>query len=286
MQNDVIRGGGTPCPGEQHETPLKKVAAVKQERWKIADLRPAEYNPRKRLQPGDEEYERLKRSVETFGYVDPIIINADGTVIGGHQRLFVLQDLGYHEADVSVVSLNKNDEKALNIALNKISGEWDEEKLAAIFSELKLDGYDVTVTGFGKDEVSDILSGIVNEEAEEAELYSQKIEAPIYEITGETPEVEELFDAAKYHELIRDIETDTEISEEEREFLKLAAARHIVFNYRNIAEYYAAASPAMQGLMEDSALVIIDVGKAIQNGFANLEKTVQGIMDGAEENEE
>ena len=115
---------------------MKKVAAVKQERWKIADLRPAEYNPRKRLQPGDEEYERLKRSVETFGYVDPIIINADGTVIGGHQRLFVLQDLGYHEADVSVVSLNKNDEKALNIALNKISGEWDEEKLAAIFSEL------------------------------------------------------------------------------------------------------------------------------------------------------
>lgn len=75
---------------EHGEIHLEKIAAVRQERWKIADLRPAEYNPRKHLSPGDEEYERLKRSIETFGYVDPIIINADGTVIGGHQRLFVL----------------------------------------------------------------------------------------------------------------------------------------------------------------------------------------------------
>ena len=120
-------------------------------------MRPAEYNPRKRLCPGDEEYERLKRSIETFGYVDPIIINADGTVIGGHQRLFVLQDLGYTEADVAVVDLSKQDEKALNIALNKISGEWDEEKLAEIFAELNLEGYDLTLTGFDGDELADIL---------------------------------------------------------------------------------------------------------------------------------
>lgn len=94
-------------------SPLGKVASVRQERWKIADLFPAEYNPRKQLRPGDDDYERLKRSIQTFGYVDPIIINSDGTVIGGHQRLTVLQDLGYTEADVAVVSLNKNDEKAL-----------------------------------------------------------------------------------------------------------------------------------------------------------------------------
>lgn len=92
-----------------------KVASVKQERWKISDLRPAEYNPRKHLQPGDEDYERLKRSIQTFGYVDPIIVNHDGTVIGGHQRLTVLEDLGYTEADVAVVNLSKSDEKALTI---------------------------------------------------------------------------------------------------------------------------------------------------------------------------
>lgn len=135
------------------------MAAIRKERRAIGELKPAEYNPRKRLQPGDEEYERLKRSIETFGYVDPIIINADGTVIGGHQRLFVLQDLGYAEADVAVVDLSKADEKALNVALNKISGEWDDEKLAALFADLNAEEYDLSLTGFDGDELSGLLSG-------------------------------------------------------------------------------------------------------------------------------
>ena len=143
---------------------MEKVAAVKQERRKISDLQPAEYNPRKRLRPGDEEYERLKRSIETFGYVDQIIINADGTVIGGHQRLFVLQDLGYSEADVAVVNLSKQDEKALNIALNKIGGEWDEEKLAAIFADLDAEGYDVGLTGFDEAAVTAIMDAVEGDE--------------------------------------------------------------------------------------------------------------------------
>lgn len=158
MRFDEKRGANS-CPGDD-KSPLSKVAAVKQERRKVADLKPAEYNPRKRLQPGDEEYERLKRSIETFGYVDPIIVNADGTVIGGHQRLYVLQELGYSEADVAVVDLSKQDEKALNIALNKISGEWDEEKLAAIFSDLDVEGYDLNLTGFSDSELTQIFSGL------------------------------------------------------------------------------------------------------------------------------
>jgi DNA modification methylase len=138
---------------------LQKVAAIRIERKHLDDLNPAEYNPRKRLKPGDEEYEKLKRSIDTFTYVDPIIINADGTVIGGHQRLFVLRDLGYTEADVSVVNLSKADEKALNVALNKIAGDWDEEKLAELFAELDAEGYDLSLTGFGEDELSGLLSG-------------------------------------------------------------------------------------------------------------------------------
>lgn len=116
-------------------------------------MNPAAYNPRKKLKPGDAEYESLKRSIEVFGYVDPIIINSDGTVIGGHQRLSVLVDLGYTEADVAVVDLSKNDEKALNIALNKIAGEWDTEKLAALLSELDVEGYFLENTGFQRDEL-------------------------------------------------------------------------------------------------------------------------------------
>ena len=265
---------------------MERIASVAQERWKIEDLKPAEYNPRRRLQPGDAEYEKLKRSIETFGYVDPIIINADGTVIGGHQRLFVLQDLGYKEADVAVVNLSKPDEMALNVALNKISGEWDDEKLAEVLNNLDLQGYDVTATGFEQDEIAILLNREIQADMEAQEKYSQKIATPIYEITGETPDISELCDTTKYLTLLDDIENDTEITEEERDFLKLAASRHIVFNYRNIAEYYAAATPAMQGLMEDSALVIIDVNKAIEGGFAKLSKEIAGIMGTSDEDAE
>ena len=90
----------------------------------IEKLKPANYNPRKDLKPEDEEYQKIKKSILEFGYVDPIIANADMTVIGGHQRLKVLKDLGYKEIECIVVDLDKNKEKALNIALNKITGEW------------------------------------------------------------------------------------------------------------------------------------------------------------------
>lgn len=146
-------------PGNAELTPHygSLTAEIKQERRKIADLNPAEYNPRKRLKPGDEEYENLKRSIEKFGYVDPIIVNEDGTVIGGHQRLNVLIDLGYTDADVAVVNLSKTDEKALNIALNKIAGEWDDEKLAMLLHELDIEGYMLEATGFNRDEIEEIL---------------------------------------------------------------------------------------------------------------------------------
>lgn len=283
MRIDEKRGTNS-CPGDD-KSPLSKVAAVKQERRKVADLKPAEYNPRKRLQPGDEEYERLKRSIETFGYVDPIIVNADGTVIGGHQRLYVLQELGYSEADVAVVDLSKQDEKALNIALNKISGEWDEEKLAAIFAELDLEGYELENTGFDKAERNDIMTAVkavaenLEKEAELSDKYTKKIKKITYQVTGETPEIHELFDRSKTNALLQDIESDMSISEEEREFLKLAAMRHVVFDYHQIAEYYAAASPEMQGLMEDSALVIIDIEQAITNGYARLKGNILDMVE-------
>ena len=95
---------------------------------KIADLIPADYNPRKALKPGDKEYEKLKRSLMEFGYVDPIIWNATtGHVVGGHQRLTVMRDLGITEVDCVVVEMDLIAEKKLNIALNQIAGGWDKE---------------------------------------------------------------------------------------------------------------------------------------------------------------
>ena len=120
-----------------------------------AKLKAAAYNPRRDLKPGDKEYEKLKRSIETFGYVEPVIWNkTTGNVVGGHQRLAVLRGLGQTEIDCVVVELDDANEKALNVALNKISGEWDNEKLASLFDGLSLLDFDVTHTGFDAIEVA------------------------------------------------------------------------------------------------------------------------------------
>lgn len=125
----------------------------------ISLLNPAKYNPRKDLQPSNPEYVKLKQSIEHFGYVEPIIVNKrNKVVVGGHQRLKVLIDLGYKDADVVYVDLNDTDEKALNIALNKISGDWDADKLEDLLRELSLDdSFDVELTGFTNAEIDKLF---------------------------------------------------------------------------------------------------------------------------------
>lgn len=132
---------------------------------KLEDLVYAEYNPRKALTPADAEYQKIKRSIEEFGYVDPIIINSDKTIIGGHQRATVLKDLGYEEVEAVIVDLDKTKEKALNIALNKISGEWDLDKLAEVMAELEKE-LDATITGFDEEQIQ----GLINQINEIADL--------------------------------------------------------------------------------------------------------------------
>ena len=128
------------------------------EKKNAAELLPADYNPRKDLKPGDLEYEKLKRSIEQFGYVEPVIWNkATGRVVGGHQRLKVLMDLGLTEVDCVVVDLPEDKEKALNIALNKISGDWDKEKLALLITDLQGADFDVSLTGFDPAEIDDLF---------------------------------------------------------------------------------------------------------------------------------
>mgnify|MGYP002508687591 FL=1 len=107
------------------------------EKRDVSELKAATYNPRKDLKPGDAEYEKLKRSIQEFGYVEPVIWNKrTGVVVGGHQRLKVMKDLGFTEVDCVVVDLDEQKEKALNIALNKISGEWDTDLLTSLLKDL------------------------------------------------------------------------------------------------------------------------------------------------------
>ena len=133
---------------------------MKIETIKIDALIPADYNPRKDLKPGDPEYEKLKCSVEQFGYVEPVIWNkATGRVVGGHQRIKVLKELWLTELECVVVELDDDKEKALNIALNKISGEWDKEKLALLITDLQGADFDISLTGFEPAEIDDLFKG-------------------------------------------------------------------------------------------------------------------------------
>lgn len=136
----------------------------------LKELKPAAYNPRKKLKKGDKEYEKIKQSLLKFGYVDPIIVNDDLTVIGGHQRLTVLKDLDYETAKCVIVKLSKEDEKALNIALNKITGQWDEALLAELLVNLQESDFNLDLTGFEPPEIDDILSNVHDKELSEDEF--------------------------------------------------------------------------------------------------------------------
>ena len=140
---------------------------MKTRRLPIHRLQPADYNPRQDLKPDDPRYEALARSLDEFGLVQPFVFNErTGTLVGGHQRLKVLQARGETHVDAVVVDLSPEKERALNLALNKISGGWDREKLATLLDELvKAPELDVGLTGFDLPEVEQLLAGLVDEEA-------------------------------------------------------------------------------------------------------------------------
>ena len=133
----------------------------------VSVLKPAEYNPRKKLKPGDKEYKKIKASIEEFGFADPLVVNADMTIIGGHQRLTVAIELGYTEVPCAVVDVDKDREKALNIALNKITGQWDEEMLANLLKDLDTVKFNTDMTGFDRSEIEDLFSNIYDKKVKE-----------------------------------------------------------------------------------------------------------------------
>ena len=124
---------------------------------KISELHVADYNPRIELKPGMMQYEALKKSIQDNGLVDPIIWNKrTGNVVGGHQRLEVVKSLGWEMVECSVIDISEEEEKVLNVALNKIKGKWDYDKLGDLLKEFD---YEVAQSsGFSADEIALILA--------------------------------------------------------------------------------------------------------------------------------
>ena len=133
----------------------------------VSVLKPAAYNPRKKLKKGDKEYKKIENSIREFGFADPLVVNADMTIIGGHQRLTVAIDLGYTEVPCAVVDVDKTREKALNIALNKITGAWDDQMLADLLKDLENVNFNLDFTGFEAPEIGQLFSNIYDKKVKE-----------------------------------------------------------------------------------------------------------------------
>lgn len=143
------------------------------ERVSIKDINRAAYNPRVDLKPGDEEYHQLDDSIENYGLLIPLVLNKRNMrLVGGHQRLTVLENRGETEVDCSIVDLDEIREKQLNVALNKAQGVWDDGKLEELFNNL---GDRASETGFTLAEIESLQSRI--EDALDTEFLDDELGA-------------------------------------------------------------------------------------------------------------
>ena len=229
----------------------------------LADLTPYAGNAKKH---DSTQIANVAESIRQFGFVQPIVIDRDDVIVIGHCRALAAKKLGMKEVPcVCVDDLTPEQVNALRIVDNKSNeSQWDFDVLHDELAELDLRDFD--------------FSFIADEKKENP--YTNKIKIPQYEVHGEQPSLDELYDTDKTDDLIAEIKISG-VSEAEKQFLIEAAKRHTVFNYRNIAEYYAHASCEMQQLMERSALVIIDYEDAIANGYMKLSKAIERMRANA-----
>ena len=229
----------------------------------LAELTPYAGNAKKH---DSTQIANVAESIRQFGFVQPIVIDQNGVIVIGHCRALAAEKLGMKEVPcVCVDDLTPEQVNALRIVDNKSNeSPWDFDILPDELADIDLSDFD--------------FSFIADEKKENP--YTNKIKIPQYEVQGEQPSLDELYDTDKTDDLIAEIQISG-VSEAEKQFLIEAAKRHTVFNYKMIAEYYAQASYEMQQLMERSALVIIDYEDAIANGYMKLSKAIERMRANA-----
>jgi hypothetical protein len=218
----------------------------------------------------DARFEKLKNSIQEFPKMmklRPIVVDNTSMILGGNMRLRALQDLGYKEVPDEWVKqadeLTEDEKRRFIIADNVGFGDWEWETLANEWDAGELEEWGLELPGWESEET----------ETPEASKYTNKVDAPVYEPKNKKPEIVELYNADRYKELIEGIEVSA-VPDDIKALLKVAASRHIVFNYENMADFYAHSDKEVQRLMEDSALVIIDFNRAIELGFVKLNEEI------------
>ena len=253
---------------------------------KVEELIPYINNPRNNT----EAVDKVAASIKEFGFKVPIVIDKDNVVVTGHTRLLASKKLGLQEVPCVIADdLSPAQIKAFRIADNKVSeyAEWDEDMLKVELEELEEMNFDLDSVSIDFSDFDMALDLEDTEEGQEQEenIYTKEINIPQYEITGECPQLEELVNEEKTKSLIERIEK-SDIPNDIKEFLIKASYRHLAFNYKNVAEYYAHADKEVQELMEESALVIIDYNDAIKNGYVQIKKAIDSIVEEGIANEE
>jgi len=221
----------------------------------------------------------IKGSLAKFGQQKPIVISAEGIVIAGNGTLAAAKALGWGALNVVRTNLTGSDATAYAIADNRTAdlAEWDNGALAEILSALQIEDESlVDAAGFSDAELTELVNEVVGGDDSN---YTRKVEIPIYEPTGDKPTVSELYNPLKTSELVEKIES-AELPDDVRDFLLVAAQRHTAFNFSKIANYYTQSDSEIQKLFEDSALVIIDFNKAIENGFVKMTEAMREVIGG------
>lgn len=233
---------------------------------KVADLIPYDNNPRVIPQAA---IDAVRESFKQCAPLDPIEVDENNVILSGHTRRLAAMAEGIKEIRViRWTGLTEEQKIKYRLLANKIGEKsmWEPDKLEEELEKVDFDGFDF---GFSEDLMQEL-------EGEAENPYSPNVKIPHYDMTGARPRTEDLVNMDKVRELVVKIDASS-LPEAEKEFLRAAAYRHAVFNYRNIAEYYANSNPEMQELMEDSALVIIDIDDAIAKGYAKLEAEIEAM---------
>ncbi len=236
----------------------------------IKELKPYKKNAKKHPK---EQVERIANSIKEFGFTQPVIIDKNNCVVAGHGRILGAKKAGLKQVPtVMLEELTEEQIKAYRLVDNKLNeSDWDNVLLEQELEELR-ETMQMDLFGFD----------FAEELEEEEKKYTMKTNIPQYEIKGDCPDITELVDIVKTNELLKRIK-QSNVTEEQKKFLRLGAYRHLCFDYSKVAEYYAHADKEMQELMEDSALVIIDFEDAIAKGYVELSEQV-ALLRG-EENE-
>lgn len=215
----------------------------------------------------DDRFEKLVKSISEFPKMmelRPIIIDSEGMILGGNMRFKALKELKYKDIPEAWIKradeLTEEEKQRFIIEDNVPFGEWDFEVLANEWDKEKIEEWGLELPIFETNNITD-------------NTYTNKVKSPIYEAKNEKPKVTDLCNEHRTDELIKKI-ISSNISNEDKKFLTLAAKRHLIFNYSKIADYYAHSDKEVQELMEDSALVIIDFNKALQLGYVKLSEEI------------